>query len=110
MASSAAAATKTIHLTLDTTAPGWTNSLGIAYVGWVTDYPGGNGANISNFSLTATKTGSYYDVKGTVEAPASRFPGPGSTTPPLPAGLTARSRLAVTAPISYRSAHARLTT
>lgn len=65
----------TITLTLDTTAPGWTNSTGLAYVGWVTDSPGAQGANISNFSLTATKIGSYHNIRGTVTAGGSALAG-----------------------------------
>jgi hypothetical protein len=51
--------TRHVTYTLDTTAPGWTNTQNIAYVGWFTSAPGGvnlNSANqvsIDNFSLTA---------------------------------------------------------
>jgi hypothetical protein len=51
--------TRHVTYTLDTTAPGWTNTQNIGYVGWFTSNPGGvnlNGANqvsIDNFSLTA---------------------------------------------------------
>ncbi len=51
--------TRHVTYTLDTTAPGWTNTQSIAYVGWFTANPGGvniNSANqvsIDNFSLTA---------------------------------------------------------
>ncbi len=51
----------TVHtVVLDTTAPGWTNTQGLAYVGWFTDLAGSANLNpsvvevtISNFSLTA---------------------------------------------------------
>jgi hypothetical protein len=51
--------TRLVTYTLDTTAPGWTNTANIAYVGWFTAGAGGanvDGANqvsIDNFSLTA---------------------------------------------------------
>lgn len=51
--------TRTVTYTLDTTAPTWTNSSNIAFVGWFTPEAGAvnlNGANqvsIDNFSLTA---------------------------------------------------------
>lgn len=59
MNSSNVGITRTVTYTLDTTAPTWTNSSNIAYVGWFTDNAGLaniNGANqvsIDNFSLTA---------------------------------------------------------
>jgi uncharacterized repeat protein (TIGR02543 family) len=51
--------TRHVKYTLDTTAPGWTNTQNIGYVGWFTAGPGGinlNSANqvsIDNFKLTA---------------------------------------------------------
>ena len=52
--------TRTVTYTLDTTAPGWTNSSNIAYVGWFTSAAGGvnldpnnRQVSIDNFSLTA---------------------------------------------------------
>lgn len=50
----------TYTVVLDTTSPSWTNSLGLAYVGWFTDVPGQANLNpsiveltIDNFSLTS---------------------------------------------------------
>jgi len=50
---------KTVSVTLDTTAAGWTNTQNLAYAGWFTDVPGNpnlNPANpevkVSNFALT----------------------------------------------------------
>lgn len=51
--------TRHVTYTLDTTAPGWTNTQNIGYVGWFTSSPGGvnlndqNQVSIDNFSLTA---------------------------------------------------------
>ncbi len=52
--------TRTVTYTLDTTAPGWSNTSNIAYVGWFTDNagflnlnPANNQMSIDNFSLTA---------------------------------------------------------
>ena len=51
--------TRHVTYTLDTTAPGWTNTLNIGYVGWFTSFAGGlninsqNQVSIDNFSLTA---------------------------------------------------------
>lgn len=48
-----------VKYTLDTTAPGWTNTQNIAYVGWFTDYAGNvnlnslNQVSIDNFKLTS---------------------------------------------------------
>jgi|GEM_PF-6931502 len=51
--------TKTLTVTLDTTAPGWANSQGLAYVGWITDVPDSGNigqVKISNFSLASSIT------------------------------------------------------
>ncbi len=48
--------TKTLTVTLNTGAPGWTNSQGLAYVGWFTSVAGAGNigqVKISNFTLTA---------------------------------------------------------
>jgi hypothetical protein len=51
--------TRHVTYTLDTTAPGWTNTQNIGYVGWFTANAGGvnlnsvNQVSIDNFSLTA---------------------------------------------------------
>ena len=51
--------TRHVEYTLDTTAPGWTNTQNIGYVGWFTANAGGvnlnsvNQVSIDNFSLTA---------------------------------------------------------
>jgi len=49
-------ATQTYTVTLDTTAPGWTNTAGYANVGWIMGNAGAaniGASRISNFSLTA---------------------------------------------------------
>jgi len=51
--------TRRVRFALDTTAPGWTNTQNIGYVGWFTAGPGGvnlnsqNQVSIDNFRLTA---------------------------------------------------------
>ncbi len=54
-------ANQTISVVLDTTDPGWTNTPGLAYVGWFTDVagnanlnPGNEEVKITNFSLTTS--------------------------------------------------------
>jgi len=62
--------TKTLTVTLDTTTPGWTNSQGLAYVGWFTPVAGAGNiglVKISNFTLTArVPTRTTWDAVQTV--------------------------------------------
>ncbi len=75
----------TISVTLDTREPGWSNTNNLAYVGWVTDVPGGANLNaaqeltIDNFSLVIQNEQPFTNTYAANGATSGTVPVDGSS-------------------------------